>query len=182
MIRDKTKHDLQDAADATATAAQSVLRDGKETARGLAEKVQANAHALGETLVDGANDLAAEVTTRVKDAAIAASDTASQKVDAAKDSIASEGHRLANTLRSAAGDRGDGVRAHVLEAVAGGVETAANSVQARGMSALFADVQTFARRNPGAFVAGAAVLGFALARFMRSGASSGDGKTWEDRS
>ena len=107
---------------------------------------------------------------------------ASQKVDAAKDSIASEGHRLANTLRSAAGDRGDGVRAHVLEAVAGGVETAANSVQARGMSALFADVQTFARRNPGAFVAGAAVLGFALARFMRSGASSGDGKTWEDRS
>lgn len=181
MIRDKTMNDLQDAADATANAAHSVLRDGTETAQNLVGKVRADAHALGETLVEGANDLAAEVTTRVKDVVAAAGDMASQKVEAAKDTVAEEGHRLAKTLRSAATDRGDGLQARALDAVAGGVETVANNVRAHGMPALFADVQTFARRNPGAFVAGAAVIGFALARFMRSGASSGDGKTWEDR-
>lgn len=181
MIRDNTKNDLQDAVDATATAAHSVLRDGKDTAKGLAEKVRDDAHSAGESLVDSANNLAAEVTSRVKDAAAAAGDMASKRVDAAKDMIADEGHRLAKTLRASASDRGDGLEAHVLDAVAGGVETVSSNVGRRGMPALFADVQTFARRNPGAFVAGAAVVGFALALFIRSGASSGNGKAWEDR-
>ena len=41
------------------------------------------------------------------------------------------------------------------------------------MSDLVATTKAFARRNPGAFAAGAAVAGFALARFMQASARKG---------
>ena len=181
MIRKDTKDDIHDAGDAATVAVRSVLRDGKDAALNLADRIKDEAQSVQDTVMETASTLAADVTARVKDAATTAGEIAGRKVETAKDSIADEANRLAQTLRSSASDRGETVRARVLDAMAGGVETIADGVQGRSASTLYADVRTFAHRNPGVFVAGAAVAGFALARFLRSGATAEDRKMSENR-
>ena len=51
----------------------------------------------------------------------------------------------------------------------------ADGVRERGFDGIVADVQRFARRRPGTFLAGAAVLGFAAGRLVRSGAVTNSG-------
>jgi hypothetical protein len=158
MISDNTKTDIKKAATATKTAAQSVLRDGQTTAVDIAEQTATMAK-------DKAGEIAGTVKTKAMDAAAAVGD----KADAATGAIAMEGHRLAKNLRAAASDRSETVQGRVLDVVAGGVESVSDTLGERTLGSIFTDVQGYARRNPGAFVAGAAVVGFALARFMRAG-------------
>ena len=49
----------------------------------------------------------------------------------------------------------------------------AADVDERGLGAVLDDVQAFARRRPGAFLAGAAAAGFALGRAIRASSSDG---------
>ena len=95
------------------------------------------------------------------------------RLDEARDALSESGDRLAETLRRAAEQPVAGsVQSRVLSAVAGGVSSAANTLRDRSVSEMIADVRALAQRNPGAFAAGAAVAGFALARFMRASAAS----------
>jgi hypothetical protein len=56
------------------------------------------------------------------------------------------------------------------------LDTSASYIEDRGIEGLAADVVDFARRRPGVFLAGAAVVGFGVGRLVRSGAvSSADG-------
>ncbi len=56
----------------------------------------------------------------------------------------------------------------------------ASEIEERGLEGLAAYVVDFARRRPGVFLAGAAVLGFGVGRLIRSGAvSSPDGDSVE---
>lgn len=55
------------------------------------------------------------------------------------------------------------------------LDTCAAQIEDRGLEGLATDVVDFARRRPGMFLAGAAVLGFGVGRLVRSGAVSGDG-------
>ena len=66
----------------------------------------------------------------------------------------------------------DSVQARVMSAVAGGVSQAAHTLRDRSLSEMAADLRALAKRNPGVFAAGAAVAGFALARFLRASATS----------
>ena len=166
MISDHTKTDIKKAATATKTAAQAVVQDGQATAVDMAMSAKDQVESTATLLKDKASDIVGDM----KDAAAAARNAAGNRVDAAKETIADQGHKLAENLRTAASDRGETVQGRVLDAVAGGVDHVADSLQGRSITAIFSDVQALARRNPGAFVAGAAVVGFALARFLRAGA------------
>ncbi|MDQ4070230.1 MAG: hypothetical protein M3203_12285 [Actinomycetota bacterium] len=55
------------------------------------------------------------------------------------------------------------------------LDSTASYLEERGIEGLALDVADFARRRPGVFLAGAAVLGFGVGRLIRSGAVSGDG-------
>ena len=61
------------------------------------------------------------------------------------------------------------------EQAASWMDTCAAEIEERGLEGIAADVTDFARRRPGVFLAGAAVLGFGVGRMIRSGAVSGDG-------
>lgn len=163
---------------------QSTMNDMQSDMEDFTDDMADDASAAGNAFMDKASGVTADVTARVKDAAASATDFASKKADVMKDSIADEGHRLAQSLRSAASDRGESVQARVLDVVAGGVEQVSESMRGRSLSSMYSDVQAFARRNPGAFVAGAAIVGFAVARFVRSGSDSAviSSNSWENRS
>ena len=189
-IRDEamtTRDNLMDkASNATAHAADRVRDaavDAADRAAGMASNVSDRVKDAASAASDMAMGVASNVTETVKDTASSMADRAGKTMSQAQDAIADEGHRLAQSLRDAAMARGETVQGKVLDVMAGGVDSVAESLRGRSVSGLYEDVQTFARRNPGAFAAGAAVLGFALARYLRSGdRSSNNPRSWENRS
>ena len=54
------------------------------------------------------------------------------------------------------------------------IESAANSLAAKDADELIEDTREFVRRSPGIALAGAAIVGFALARLIKSGLDSDD--------
>jgi hypothetical protein len=87
----------------------------------------------------------------------------------ARESLSDVGRRLASTLEraSAEGDS-DALKSRVLTSVAHGLTSASDALRQRSVVDLTEDVKALAKRHPGAFMAAAAVAGFAAARFIRS--------------
>jgi hypothetical protein len=78
---------------------------------------------------------------------------------------------VAQALRSASDDlreRGQPLAAEYSRQVADGLESLANWVSRRNVDDVTGGLQDFARQRPVAFIGGAMVAGFALARFMKS--------------
>jgi ElaB/YqjD/DUF883 family membrane-anchored ribosome-binding protein len=63
---------------------------------------------------------------------------------------------------------------------AGAVENAANSVASKDPDELIEDTRNFVRNSPGIALAGAAVVGFVLARVLKSGLAASRGEDEED--
>ena len=57
---------------------------------------------------------------------------------------------------------------------AGAIEDAANSLASKDPDELIDDTRTFVRKSPGVALAGAAVIGFALARLIKAGLAKND--------
>jgi len=55
------------------------------------------------------------------------------------------------------------------------IESAANSLAAKDADELIDDTREFVRKSPGVAVAGAAIVGFALARLIKTGLAADDG-------
>ena len=63
---------------------------------------------------------------------------------------------------------------------ASAIENAANSLASKDPDELIDDTREFVRRSPGVALAGAAIVGFALARLVKSGLDSGRGRRDDD--
>lgn len=63
---------------------------------------------------------------------------------------------------------------------AGAIENAANSVASKDPDELIEDTRSFVRNSPGIALAGAAVVGFVLARVLKSGLAASRGEDDED--
>jgi hypothetical protein len=114
-----------------------------------------------------AGGLKRQAEDSAKDMRARARSAVDQQKDAAVDGI--EG--MAQALRSASDDlqeRGQPVVAEYSRQVADGLESMANWVSRRNLDDLVGGVEDFARQRPVAFMSGAVVAGFALARFMKS--------------
>lgn len=108
-----------------------------------------------------------EVTSRAGETMEAVRDEAIVRADAARDTLVNAGDRLAKSLHDSA-DEATAAQSRILSGIAGGVTSVTDSLRGRTIGDVLVSVQDFAKRNPGAFAAGAAVAGFALARFLRS--------------
>lgn len=141
----------------------------KENIQDGADAAKKTASHAADLAKDAVRNLASDVASQAADTAAAVRDSAVERLDDARDALSESGDRLAETLRRAAEEPVAGsMQARVLSAVAGGVSSAASTLRDRSVSEIVADVRALARRNPGAFAAGAAVAGFALARFLRA--------------
>ena len=153
--KDKT---MTENIDTTMDAANNAVHDATSKLSDMTDKATEKVRSV-------AHDLSAKAS----DAASAVRDTAVDRMNEARDALSESGDRLAETLRRAAEEPEAGsVQARVLSAVASGVSTAAGTLRDRSVSEIATDLRDLARRNPAVFAAGAAVAGFALARFLRA--------------
>jgi hypothetical protein len=133
-----------------------------DDAKGMAKETKDAAASRASELADGARAKAAEMGDQAKD-------MASAKAEEAKGYATSEIDRQAESIRSAGREFGDdSYQAHAADYLAQNLSQAAEVIRGKDMGDLVDDLSLFARRNPGLFLGGAALLGFAAVRLMKA--------------
>lgn len=149
---------VRDTASSVKEAASEAMDESRSRVGDMLGKAQDIAQDTKEAIVSGAGT----TLSAVKDVAV-------EKADMARESLSDVGQRLAETLeRASAETDSDALKSRVLTSVAHGLTSASDALRQRSVADLTADVKTLAKRHPGAFMAAAAVAGFAAARFIRS--------------
>ena len=131
--------------------AAEVAEQASEQARNLLEETRSR---LEEQSATGAHRLG-EQLQRLGEEALALSEGRPEEAPTVQGYV----KRAANTLLESA-DRAYGV---------------SSDIQSRGIGGVLSDVQTFARRRPGAFLLGAAGLGLLAGRAVKASKEDGDG-------
>ena len=139
----------------------------KEKLAVIAGKARETAAAALDVAGEAGRAVTDEAKARAAETLEVVQDVAGERADAARDTLVSTGERLAETLKAEAGAT-DGMPARLLSGLAGGVTTVTESLRGRTLGDLVVDAKDYARRHPGTFAVGAAVVGFALARFLRA--------------
>ena len=124
-----------------------------------------------EHLTERDKDKAADLKRQAKDAVHDMGVRARSAVDEQKEAAVGGIEGVAHALRTASDDlreQGQPMVAEYSRQVADGLESMANWVSRRNVDDLVGGVEDFARQRPVAFIGGAMVAGFALARFMKS--------------
>lgn len=143
----------------------------QSTGGGSASSLMANAMDAASGAYEDARGRAVDAASRTASAAKA---EALSRAEGAKDGLADQGERLAQSLRSAVDGGDDSIQAKLMAAAADSVQDLVGSLRGKSLDQLVADAGSFARRNPGAFVAAAALAGFAAARFARASAPAAE--------
>ncbi len=164
------------------------------TVKGVADQAKSvadQALSVGRDLKDKAKDMAGSSSEAIKDKASefvdAAKDVASQATDKFKQTVDSQKTAgaeyvggLAETMRRAAREF-DGdlpIAGTYIRKAASHVEDVADTIKTGNFNDLVRGAQSFARRQPTAFLGIAVLAGFGVVRFMKSSASdSGSGST-----
>lgn len=131
-----------------------------------------------DTAKERAGDVAGEASARARD-------VAGELRDQLQEQAGAQTQRLAQNLRRLADDLGDmgetGKRnspaTHAVNRIADHGRDAASRLEDRGPQGLVSDLQDFARRRPGVFLAGAALAGFTAARLGKGVKSADSGPT-----
>ena len=104
-----------------------------------------------------------------KDAYGRISEGAAEKSDQVKDGAASEMENISSALRSAADkSRAGSPQERTFGQAAEALADFSDMVRNKDLGEMLSDVNGFARRNPLAFLGGAALLGFAATRFAKA--------------
>jgi hypothetical protein len=151
--------------------------DDQSTAKQVAgQGAQAAGQAVGEM-----KDTAAEQAKRVGTAAKAQARNVSSDVrDRVSDEARTQNDKLVGSIRQTAdqldemrGDRADSPAATVVSRVADGGRQLADYLDRNGPEGVLREVQDFARRRPGAFLATALAAGFVVGRLGKGVAKAG---------
>lgn len=141
-------------------------RNSVEDVVAAAEEEARRAEAEAERIARGVRD---DTVRTLRDGARAARDDVNARVGGAFDAAADEADRAAAASGDAADARGgDDIAGRALESVSNFLEDTADGLRRRDLGAVADDVRRVAHRNPLTFAAGAAVVGFAAARFLQA--------------
>ena len=158
--------------------------------RGKAGEVSGAAGEQGKEVAQRVESEASQVADAAKDQARQVKDEAAAQarglVDQAKTELRDQGRSQADQAARAirrVGDQADalaegrpqdaGAVADYVRQAGERVHDVADRIDERGVDGLLNDVQNFARRKPGVFLAGCAAAGFVAGRLIRGGAASG---------
>lgn len=143
----------------------------------VARTAEQDARELADTVRSSADQVKGELTGQVREMLAETQGQLQEQADV-------QAGRLADTLwqvgtQAVALSEGRPEQAGPLvdyaEQAAEWLDYCASHIEERGLEGLATDVVDFARRRPGVFLAGAAVVGFGVGRLIRSGAVSADG-------
>ena len=134
----------------------------EDKARTEAERAADEARTRGQAIGEEARQEASRLAS-------SAQSFAEDKAEEYKGQAASEMNRMATALRDAGSDLREGSpQERAISSMADNLADAADAFANRDLGSLMADASAFARRNPTAFLGGAALLGFAAARFAKA--------------
>lgn len=140
----------------------TIQRQGKAVAD-EAGKMAGKAVEGGREAVGAMSDGLASAT---KEARRMVADEVGTRVEAGKEKVAETADRLADGLRDASGAADRGFQQQVFGTLADGLSELSGQVRHLTPGRAMKQLETMARRYPGAFVAGAALAGFAAARLV----------------
>ena len=163
-MSDDLKTEALEAADAVV----QKVSDAKEEVVASVKRGAATTRAKAKKVANAVNKRASRTKRDIEDAV-------EERYEDARDALSATSKRLGARLRNAAGEVQEEV-SELPARVRSGVNTAIESVRGRSAGELAQDVRGMARRNPGWFMAGAALAGFALAAVLRSGRD--DDRNW----
>jgi hypothetical protein len=137
-----------------------------------------------EHLGDRAKEKVGDLKRRAGEAAGDMRDRARSAATDQKNAAAGRMEGVAHALRTASDDlqsQGQPMIAEYSRHVAEGLESMADSLGRRDVDDLVGSVEDFARARPVAFLGGAVVAGFALARFMKASSTRRYGRATASR-
>jgi uncharacterized phage infection (PIP) family protein YhgE len=152
-----------------------------EQAKGVADQALAASRDLKDKAVGMAGSSAEAIKGRASDAMDAAKDMASQATDKLKQSVDDQKNagadyvgNLADTMRRAARefDHDLPIAGAYIRKAAAQIEGVSDSIKTGNISDLVSGAQSFARRQPTAFLGLAVLAGFGAVRFLKSSANS----------
>jgi hypothetical protein len=154
--------------------AQDVGQSAKEQASATADQTKQAVSQVAGTAADQVKAVTGEARQQ-------AGAAVKQLRDRMTDEAQSQTQRLAGTLRQWADDlgsmaqnaSGDSPARSLVEQAADGGHRAAEYLDRQGTAGLMGDLQDFARRRPGAFLAGAALSGLVIGRLAKAGSKAG---------
>ena len=124
-----------------------------------------------EQVTERIKDKAGELKQQAKETAHDVRQRARSAVDQQKHAAVGQVEGIAHALRTASDelrDQGQPMVAEYSRYAAEGLESMAQSLDRREVGEFVENIEQFARERPVAFIGGAMVAGFALARFMKS--------------
>jgi gas vesicle protein len=150
----------------TQSAKDQVLSAGRE----LRDKVKE----MASSSTDAMKDQASDFVDVAKDAASQATDKLKQAVDGQKNVGAEYVGSLADTMRRAARefDKDLPIAGTYIRKAASQVEVVSDSIRNGNFDDLVRNAQSFARRQPTAFLGMAVLAGFGVIRFLKSSAEA----------
>ncbi|WP_051813004.1 hypothetical protein [Kitasatospora sp. MBT63] len=158
-----------------ASGAVSAAAESVRTRAGEGADVVADLTAeVAGTVKEQASQVAGEAAAQARDLLGEARDQIREQAREQTGRLAENVRRLAHELQDMA-DHGkpDSTATAAVGQIADGGHRGADRLEGRGAEGLLEDVQGFARRRPGLFLAGAALAGFALGRTGKGVAAAG---------
>jgi hypothetical protein len=117
-----------------------------------------------------------ETTAQAQDLMNQLKDQVGQQAHGQAQRLAVNVRQLASELRTMSENgKPDSPATSVVRQIADQGHTVADRLERRGPGGLVSDLQDFARRRPGLFLAGAALAGFAASRLTKGVSAAGDG-------
>ncbi len=141
-------------------------RSTAEEAREGARQVAGTAREQAKTVVAEAQGQTRQATDRVR---LRATEEADKQTRRLSENLRAWSDELSSM---AEGAKPDSPARDIVQQVSGNVQRAAGYLDQQGVQGVLDDIQAFARRRPGVFLAAAALAGFALARATKAAAAS----------
>jgi hypothetical protein len=138
---------------------------------------------VAETAADQARQVTGEVSTQARNVASDMRQKVSDQARTQNDRLVDGIRRMADELDQMRAERRDSPAASVVSRIADGGRQVAGYLADRGPEGVLGEVQEFARRRPGAFLATALAAGFVVGRLGKGviGAASPDTATGKPR-
>jgi hypothetical protein len=155
------------------TAAKNITDQALSASREIKDKAIGLASASSETIQNQASDF----VDAAKDVASQATDKLKETVDGQKTAGADYVGSLAGTIRRAARefDSDLPIAGTYIRKAASQVEGVADTIRTGNFNDLVRGAQSFARRQPTAFLGMAVLAGFGVVRFLKSSANDAEG-------
>jgi hypothetical protein len=169
-----SSHGFEKAAEKTTTT--TTPKNVTDHALSASREIKDEAVGLVGASSDTIKDKASEFVDTAKDVASQATDKLKQAVDGQKSAGADYVSSLAGTIRRAAKEF-DGdlpIAGTYIRKAAAQVEGVADSIRTGNFNDLVKGTQSFARRQPSAFLGMAVLAGFGVVRFLKSSATDAD--------